>query len=165
MQKTTAYRLLQQQLILHGEAAILKYLLMCILILSGPRDSVSDGDTLIMDGVTAATSGDTLVMVGDTLVTGVQDGHIPDTGGLVMDIGEVVTDIITTLIITEEEDLLHIMAEEIILPTEVITLIEITLLTEAIIQIETILLTEITPLTEATQTDKTAIQIIEENPL
>ena len=105
-------------------------------------------------------TGDILAMHGATL-------DIGDLDGVILDIGEAVTDtvITTTPITTEEEDLQLTMAEEITHITE-ITLQEDTLTetiqTEVIpieaIQTEAILLTEIATI----QTHKAAILITEE---
>ena len=96
-------------------------------------------------------------MDGDILVTGDLDGVIQDIGAQVTDTGEAVTtDITTTPITMEEEDLLLIMEEEIMLLTEPITPEETIALEEITLQTETIQLIEVL------QADKTATQITEE---
>lgn len=101
-----------------------------------------------MDGVTEVT-GATLDMLGDT-----QD--IGEADGATLAITDLIMDTITTHTITEEEDLLLIMVEEIMVMTET-TLVEETT-TETIQQIE------ITPQTEGTiqRTDQTATLTLEE---
>lgn len=105
-------------------------------------------DTLITDTDMEEAIGDIPDMLGDTLDIGDLDGVILDT--------DHTTDTTTTLIATEEEVQQLIMEAEIMLTTEATTQIEDTQ-TEITLPIETIQLTEAT-----IQTDKIAIQILEE---
>lgn len=157
----TAHKLPQYHLTLHGEAATPKSQSTFIPAQRGLWDLVmaldihiTDGDTEVI-GVIPDTDGVILDTDGDILPIGDQDGDIPAIGDrlMVMD-----TDIITIPTITEEEDLLLTMAEEIIRQTEAIAQIEVTTQAEAITATETILQTEVT-----IQTDKTPFQITEED--
>ena len=100
--------------------------------------------------------GATVVVSGDTQGIGDLDGVILDIGDQVTDTGEAAMATITTLTTTEEEDLLLIMEEEIM------PLTETTVPEETIAREEIILLTETTQPIEVLQADKTAIQTTDE---
>lgn len=158
----TAHKLPQYHLTLHGEAAIQKSQSTFTPAQCGLWDLVmaldihiTDGEDMEAIGVIPDTDGVILDTDGAILFIGDRDGDIPAIGDLLMAMD---TDIITIPIITEEEDLLLTMAEEITRQTEAIAQIEVTTQAEAITATETTLQTEVT-----IQTDKTPFQITEED--